>query len=84
MIWCWREKPFARAVSKSATRNIVVKSGIFRIHPAIIPNASKTLIMISQIGRLVINKRLALIIVTPYIIVKKIVRYDILIPPAII
>ena len=46
------------------------------------PNADKTLIMISQIGKLVKDEKLALIMRTPYIIVKKIVRYDILIPPA--
>ena len=44
------------------------------------PNADKTLIMISQIGKLVKDRKLALIMRTPYIIVKKIVRYDILIP----
>ena len=46
------------------------------------PNADKTLIMISQIGKLVKDEKLALIMRTPYIIVKEIVRYDILIPPA--
>ena len=46
------------------------------------PNADKTLIMISQIGKLVKDEKLALIMRTPYIIVKKIVRYDIFIPPA--
>ena len=45
------------------------------------PNADKTLIMISQIGKLVKDRKLALIMRTPYIIVKEIVRYDILIPP---
>ena len=45
------------------------------------PNADKTLIMINQIGKLVKDRKLALIMRTPYIIVKKIVRYDILIPP---
>ena len=45
------------------------------------PNADKTLIMISQIGKLVKDKKLALIMITPYIILNKIVRYDILIPP---
>ena len=45
------------------------------------PNADKMLIMISQIGKLVKDKKLALIMITPYIILNKIVRYDILIPP---
>ena len=45
------------------------------------PNADKTLIMISQIGKLVKDRKPALIMITPYIILKKIVRYDILIPP---
>ncbi len=82
MICPYRKIPFARAVSKTATRNIVVKRGFFRKLPAIMPNADKTLIMISQIGKLVKDEKLALIMRTPYIIVKEVVRYDIFIPPA--